>query len=162
MKPSPLPLTCYHQARHQEAKEERSPPTKFFCPLKNMLDIVWNYWTWFKNLNPSQKTLLPWCPKLVTGLAITTLEQKFKELARSRKCRFSNQHKNKKGRQLLFILMSSYSILYNVYTYPYYILISNFCVRKIEDMLHLYDFMGVTGPQQFFTFVTGPLLEIIE
>ena len=29
-------------------------------------------------------------------------------------------------------------------------------------MLHLYDFMGVTGPQQFFTFVTGPLLEIIE
>jgi len=29
-------------------------------------------------------------------------------------------------------------------------------------MLHLYDFMGVTGPQQFFIFVTGPLLEIIE
>jgi len=44
------------------------------------------------------------------------LEQKFMELARSRKCHFSNQHKNKKGRQLLFILMSSYSILYNVYT----------------------------------------------
>jgi len=29
-------------------------------------------------------------------------------------------------------------------------------------MLHLYDFMGVTGPQEFFTFVTGHLLEIIE
>jgi len=37
-----------------------------------------------------------------------------------------------------------------------------FFVRKIEDMLHLYDFMGVTEPQQFFTFVSGPLLEIIE
>jgi len=37
-----------------------------------------------------------------------------------------------------------------------------FFVRKIEDMLHLYDFMGVTGSQQFLTFVTGPLLEIIE
>jgi len=37
-----------------------------------------------------------------------------------------------------------------------------FFVRKIEDILHLYGFMGVAGPQQFFTFVTGPLLEIIE
>jgi len=37
-----------------------------------------------------------------------------------------------------------------------------FFVRKIKDMVHLYDFMEVTAPQQFFTFVTGPLLEIIE
>jgi len=29
-------------------------------------------------------------------------------------------------------------------------------------MLHLYDFMGVTGPQQVFTFVSGHLLEIME
>jgi len=37
-----------------------------------------------------------------------------------------------------------------------------FFVRKIKDMPHFYDFIGVTGPQQFFTFVTGPLYEIIE
>ena len=37
-----------------------------------------------------------------------------------------------------------------------------FFLRKIEDMVHVYHFMGVTGPQQFFTFVTGPLLEIIK
>jgi len=35
-------------------------------------------------------------------------------------------------------------------------------VRKIQDMLHLYDFMGVTGPQKILTFVTGLLLKIIE
>jgi len=35
-------------------------------------------------------------------------------------------------------------------------------LEKIEDMLHLYDLMCVAGPQQFFTFVAGPLLEIIE
>jgi len=29
-------------------------------------------------------------------------------------------------------------------------------------MLHLYDFMGLTRPQKIFTFVTGPMLEIIE
>jgi len=29
-------------------------------------------------------------------------------------------------------------------------------------MLHFHDFMAVTGPQQFFTFVIGPLLELIE
>jgi len=37
-----------------------------------------------------------------------------------------------------------------------------FFVRKIDDMLHFYDFMGVTGPQQFSTFVTGLLLEITQ
>jgi len=37
-----------------------------------------------------------------------------------------------------------------------------FFVRKIEDMVHLYDFMGVTGPQKLLTFVTGPFLEVIE
>jgi len=29
-------------------------------------------------------------------------------------------------------------------------------------MVHLYYFLGVTGPQQFWSFVTGPLLEIIK
>jgi len=29
-------------------------------------------------------------------------------------------------------------------------------------MSHLYDFMGVTGPQHFLTFVIGPLLKLIE
>jgi len=37
-----------------------------------------------------------------------------------------------------------------------------FFVRKIQDMSHLHDFMGVTGPQKFLTFVTGPFLKIIE
>jgi len=46
------------------------PPNKIFRPpWKNVFDIVKNYWTWFKNFGPSQKTLRPaWCPKLVTGL----------------------------------------------------------------------------------------------
>jgi len=35
-------------------------------------------------------------------------------------------------------------------------------VRKIQDMLHLYDFMGVTGPQKILTFVIGPLHKLIE
>jgi len=29
-------------------------------------------------------------------------------------------------------------------------------------MSHLHDFMGVTGPRKFLTFVTGPFLKIIE
>jgi len=29
-------------------------------------------------------------------------------------------------------------------------------------MLHLHDFMGVTGPRKMLTFVTGPFLKIIE
>jgi len=29
-------------------------------------------------------------------------------------------------------------------------------------MLHLHDFMGVTGPQKILIFVTGPFLKIIE
>jgi len=37
-----------------------------------------------------------------------------------------------------------------------------FFVRKIKEMVHLYHFLGVTGPQQFWTFVTGALLEKIE
>jgi len=37
-----------------------------------------------------------------------------------------------------------------------------FFVRKIEDMSHLHDFMGVTGPRKFLAFVTGPFLKIIE
>jgi len=37
-----------------------------------------------------------------------------------------------------------------------------FFVRKIQEMSHLNDFMGVTGPRKFLTFVTGPFLKIIE
>jgi len=29
-------------------------------------------------------------------------------------------------------------------------------------MSHLHDFMGVTGPRKFFTFVTGPFLKMIQ
>jgi len=42
--------------------------------------------------------------------------------------------------------------------YPHFM----FIFRNINDMLHLYDFKGVTRPQQFLTFVIGPLLDIIE
>jgi len=35
-------------------------------------------------------------------------------------------------------------------------------VRKTQDMLHLYDYMRVTGPQIFLTFVTRSLLKLIE
>jgi len=37
-----------------------------------------------------------------------------------------------------------------------------FFVRKIEDILQLYDCMEVTGPQQFFTFESGPFFGIIK
>jgi len=33
-----------------------------------------------------------------------------------------------------------------------------FFVRKIQDMSHLHDFMGVAGPRKILTFVTGPFL----
>jgi len=42
-------------------------------PWRNVLDVVWNYSTQSKNFGPSQKTLHhPWCPKLVTGLLMTS------------------------------------------------------------------------------------------
>jgi len=34
-----------------------------------------------------------------------------------------------------------------------------FFVRKIQGMSQLHDFMGVTGPRKFLTFVTGPFLK---
>jgi len=34
-------------------------------------------------------------------------------------------------------------------------------VRKIQDMLHLYDFMVVTGPQRILILITGHLLKLI-
>jgi len=36
-----------------------------------------------------------------------------------------------------------------------------FFVRKIQDMSHLHEFIGVTGPRKLLTFVAGPFLEII-
>jgi len=39
---------------------------------------------------------------------------------------------------------------------------SYFLVRKIQNISHLHDFMGVTGPPKILTFATGPFLKIIE
>jgi len=36
-----------------------------------------------------------------------------------------------------------------------------FFVKKIQDMSHLHDFMGVTGPRKILIFVTEPFLKII-
>ena len=47
-------------------------PLENFSPWKNVLDIVYNYWTQFKTFGPSQKTLRPsWRLKLATGLGLT-------------------------------------------------------------------------------------------
>ena len=48
--------------------EKLSPP-----PWKNVLDIAWNYWTKFKKFGPLSENSSPWCPKLVTGLLVTSL-----------------------------------------------------------------------------------------
>jgi len=37
-----------------------------------------------------------------------------------------------------------------------------FFVRKIQDMSHLHEFIGVTGHRKILTFVAGPFLEIID
>jgi len=37
-----------------------------------------------------------------------------------------------------------------------------FHVRKIQDLSHLHDFIGMTDPRKILTFVTGPFLKIIE
>ena len=47
----------------------RRPLKIFPSTWKNVLAIVWNYWTLFKNLGASEETVLsPWCPKLDMGL----------------------------------------------------------------------------------------------
>ena len=37
-----------------------------------------------------------------------------------------------------------------------------FFVRKIQEMSHLHDFMGVAGPRKTSTFVAGLFLKTIE
>ena len=140
-------------------RRNEAPLQNFSAPLKNMLDIVWNYWTWFKNLSPSQKSLLPLCPKLVTGLAITTLEQKFKKLARSRTCHFSNQHKNKKAYNFCLYLcpVTRFCTMYMLNC-----ILFSFHVFVLEKSKTWNICMISWEWPEFFFVITGPLLEIIE
>jgi len=51
--------TTSKQVRNQGRGLVKSPLEIFRTPRKNVLDIVYNYWTWFKNFGTPQKTLYP-------------------------------------------------------------------------------------------------------
>jgi len=51
------------------------------------------------------------------------------------------------------------------FAYVYTIVLNShiaFVFRKIQDMSHLHEFMGATGPRKILTFVIGPFPKIIE
>jgi len=54
--------------------------------------------------------------------------------------------------------------IYRIYTYicNRIILQCYIFVRIIQNMSHLHDFVGATGPQKILMLVNGPFLKIIE